>query len=142
MLLQQRRHMKPCVDNGGDAWVHALPLFQQSSNLDFVDPRHAKHLGRSIRKLKLFFWQIAKMLWNLGQNAHCCVYFFLTIWILLIWIHVCLWFEMIFMNIGWTWILWEFILNDWNYFVRGVLNLLNIGFGFVFYVIEYGPINF
>ena len=40
------------------------------------------------------------------------------------------------------WILWELILNDWNYFVRGLLNLLNIWFDLVFNVNEYGFINF
>ena len=40
------------------------------------------------------------------------------------------------------WILWELILNDWNYFVRGLLNLFNIWFDFVFNVIKFGLINF
>lgn len=38
-----------------------------------VDLGHAKHLERSIHKLKLLFF--AKTLWNIGQNAHCCIIF-------------------------------------------------------------------
>jgi len=120
-----------------------LPLFCNQSTLILVDIRHSKHLGRSIHKLKLFFYKLLKC-YETWDKMLIIVHDICIVWTLLIWIDMCLWFEMIFMNIGldWTWILWELILNDWNYFVKGLLNLFNIWFDFVFIVIKFGLITF